>query len=386
MVEGAPKPKRASLPKGVKPEDATLDDGGGPAEPAAHARRASRPTATRCRRDWAASGRTSCYDKGKEGKEYRSLKGEDDVLTVQLPRALELLAQPKQGRGRRTATPIRVLGNHPDDKEPIGLYEGQYGPYVKHGDMSASLPRGSDPAAFTAPGGDRAARRQAGVLAARAPRRRPFEKEEGRSDVKQASVVGGGLAGCEAAWALAERGVRVTLHEMRPVVKTAAHQSDRLAELVCSNSFKSVELENAHGLLKSELRALGSLLLTCADEARVPGGSALAVDREVFSRAAHAKVTAHPNITVVRGEVADAPEPGRRGHRAAHVAGAGGGDRRAPWRVGARLLRCDRPDRERGIARPRRAVCPVALRKGRRRRLPERADGRCRATRRSSMR
>ena len=126
----------------------------------------------------------------------------------------------------------------------------------------------------------------------------------------KASVIGGGLAGCEAAWALAERGVQVTLHEMRPVVKTAAHQSDRLAELVCSNSFKSIELENAHGLLKSELRALGSLLLTCADEARVPGGSALAVDREVFSRAAHAKVMAHPNITVVRGEVAELPSPG----------------------------------------------------------------------------
>jgi len=128
--------------------------------------------------------------------------------------------------------------------------------------------------------------------------------------VKKASVIGGGLAGCEAAWALAERGVQVSLHEMRPDVKTAAHQSDRLAELVCSNSFKSVELENAHGLLKSELRALGSLLLTCADEARVPGGSALAVDREAFSRAAHAKVTSHPNITVVRGEVTALPTPG----------------------------------------------------------------------------
>jgi methylenetetrahydrofolate--tRNA-(uracil-5-)-methyltransferase len=128
--------------------------------------------------------------------------------------------------------------------------------------------------------------------------------------VKTASVIGGGLAGCEAAWALAERGVQVSLHEMRPVVKTAAHQSDRLAELVCSNSFKSVELENAHGLLKSELRALGSLLLTCADEARVPGGSALAVDREAFSSAAHAKVTSHPNITIVRGEVTDLPSPG----------------------------------------------------------------------------
>ncbi len=125
-----------------------------------------------------------------------------------------------------------------------------------------------------------------------------------------ASVIGGGLAGCEAAWALAERGVRVTLHEMRPVVKTAAHQSDRLAELVCSNSFKSIELENAHGLLKAELRALGSLLLTCADEARVPGGSALAVDREAFSRAVHARVTAHPLITVVRGEVSALPSPG----------------------------------------------------------------------------
>ena len=100
-----------------------------------------------------------------------------------------------------------------------------------------------------------------------------------------ATVVGGGLAGSEAAWALAERGVRVTLHEMRPVVPTPAHRTDRLAELVCSNSFKSIDTTNAHGLLKAELRALGSVLLPCADEARVPGGAALAVDREVFSRA-----------------------------------------------------------------------------------------------------
>ena len=126
----------------------------------------------------------------------------------------------------------------------------------------------------------------------------------------KASVIGGGLAGCEAAWALAERGIDVTLHEMRPVVRTEAHQSDRLAELVCSNSFKSVELENAHGLLKAELRALGSLLLTCADEARVPGGAALAVDRVLFSEAAHRRVMAHPRITVVRGEVTELPSPG----------------------------------------------------------------------------
>jgi methylenetetrahydrofolate--tRNA-(uracil-5-)-methyltransferase len=125
-----------------------------------------------------------------------------------------------------------------------------------------------------------------------------------------ATVVGGGLAGTEAAWTLAERGVRVTLHEMRPVVPTPAHRTDRLAELVCSNSFKSTDTTNAHGLLKAELRALGSVLLPCADEARVPGGTALVVDREVFSRAAHEKVTAHPNITVVRGEMADLPSPG----------------------------------------------------------------------------
>jgi methylenetetrahydrofolate--tRNA-(uracil-5-)-methyltransferase len=124
------------------------------------------------------------------------------------------------------------------------------------------------------------------------------------------TVVGGGLAGSEAAWALAERGVRVTLCEMRPTTKTPAHQTDRLAELVCSNSFKSVDLTNAHGLLKTELRALGSMLLPCADLARVPGGTALAVDREVFSRAVQERILAHPNITVVREEVDELPVPG----------------------------------------------------------------------------
>ena len=125
-----------------------------------------------------------------------------------------------------------------------------------------------------------------------------------------ATVVGGGLAGSEAAWALAERGIDVTLHEMRPVVATPAHQTDRLAELVCSNTFKSVELGNAHGLLKAELRLLGSLLLACADEARVPGGSALAVDRDVFSRLVHDRIHSHPRITVVRGEIAALPDVG----------------------------------------------------------------------------
>ena len=121
--------------------------------------------------------------------------------------------------------------------------------------------------------------------------------------------VGGGLAGCEAAWALAARGVDVTLYEMRPGVRTPAHRTDRLAELVCSNSFKSLELGNAHGLLKAELRRLGSLLLECADLARVPGGAALAVDRDVFSSAVHERVTSHPRIRVVREEVRDIPSP-----------------------------------------------------------------------------
>ncbi|HEY8256720.1 MAG TPA: methylenetetrahydrofolate--tRNA-(uracil(54)-C(5))-methyltransferase (FADH(2)-oxidizing) TrmFO [Gemmatimonadales bacterium] len=125
-----------------------------------------------------------------------------------------------------------------------------------------------------------------------------------------ATVVGGGLAGSEAAWALAERGVQVTLYEMRPRVPTAAHRTDRLGELVCSNSFKSIDLTNAHGLLKAELRALGSLLLPCADLAQVPGGTALAVDREVFSQEVHRRVTSHPGIRVVRDEVAELPSPG----------------------------------------------------------------------------
>jgi methylenetetrahydrofolate--tRNA-(uracil-5-)-methyltransferase len=96
---------------------------------------------------------------------------------------------------------------------------------------------------------------------------------------------------------------------MRPGTRTAAHQTDRLAEIVCSNSFKSVDLTNAHGLLKAELRALGSILLPCADLARVPGGTALAVDRELFSQAVHERVTAHPNITLMREEVSELPSP-----------------------------------------------------------------------------
>jgi methylenetetrahydrofolate--tRNA-(uracil-5-)-methyltransferase len=122
-------------------------------------------------------------------------------------------------------------------------------------------------------------------------------------------VVGGGLAGSEAAWQLAERGHDVTLHEMRPIRQTAAHKSANLAELVCSNTFKSTETSNAHGLLKAEMRLLGSIVLQAADEARVPGGSALTVDRDVFSRTVSERVSSHPRVTVARGEVTDLPSP-----------------------------------------------------------------------------
>ncbi|MDB4874711.1 MAG: gid [Gemmatimonadetes bacterium] len=123
-------------------------------------------------------------------------------------------------------------------------------------------------------------------------------------------VVGGGLAGSEAAWQLAERGHDVVLHEMRGVRGTPAHKTDKLAELVCSNTFKSTETSNAHGLLKAEMRVLGSVVLMAADEARVPGGSALTVDRDVFSAGVHDRVTSHPRITVVREEVTALPSPG----------------------------------------------------------------------------
>src|SRR5690348_8915342 len=123
-------------------------------------------------------------------------------------------------------------------------------------------------------------------------------------------VVGGGLAGSEAAWQLAQRGHAVVLHEMRASTRTPAHKTDLLAELVCSNTFKSTEPVNAHGLLKAEMRLLGSLILECADTARVPGGTALTVDRERFSREVDRRVRSHPGIRVQRDEVDSLPEPG----------------------------------------------------------------------------
>jgi len=122
-------------------------------------------------------------------------------------------------------------------------------------------------------------------------------------------VVGGGLAGCEAAWQLAERGHEVVLYEMRPVVTTPAHQTDRLGELVCSNSFKSEDRANAHGLLKAELVELRSMLLRVASGARVPAGAALAVDRQLFSVEISKVIDGHPRIEVRREEVRDLPAP-----------------------------------------------------------------------------
>ena len=122
------------------------------------------------------------------------------------------------------------------------------------------------------------------------------------------TVVGAGLAGCEAAWQLARRGVPVYLCEMKPEKKTPAHVSDDLAELVCSNSFRSDELSNAVGLLKQELRCLGSLIMECADKNRVPAGGALAVDREGYAKAVTERISAEPLIRLVPGEVTEIPE------------------------------------------------------------------------------
>ncbi len=121
-------------------------------------------------------------------------------------------------------------------------------------------------------------------------------------------VIGGGLAGCEAALQLAKGGYAVTLIEMRPVRGTEAHQSENLGELVCTNSFKSVHPKNAHGQLKREMRALGSVLLECADQTSVPAGSALAVDRHLFSEAMTHAVVSHPGIEVARKESEALPE------------------------------------------------------------------------------
>jgi len=124
-------------------------------------------------------------------------------------------------------------------------------------------------------------------------------------DVK---VIGAGLAGCEAAWQLAQRGINVELIEMRPHKQSPAHVTGDFAELVCSNSFRSSELTNAAGLLKEEMRRLGSVIMSCADQMRIPAGGALAVDREGFAALVTKTVSSHPSISITHREVASIPD------------------------------------------------------------------------------
>ena len=125
--------------------------------------------------------------------------------------------------------------------------------------------------------------------------------------MSKVTVVGAGLAGCEAAWQLAQRGFSVDLLEMKPEKMSPAHKSEDFAELVCSNSLRGDRLENAVGLLKEELRRVGSLILACAEATRVEAGGCLAVDRQSFSKLVTEKIRSHPNITVIPGEITEIP-------------------------------------------------------------------------------
>ena len=125
--------------------------------------------------------------------------------------------------------------------------------------------------------------------------------------MSKVTVVGAGLAGCEAAWQLAQRGFSVDLLEMKPEKMSPAHKSEDFAELVCSNSLRGDRLENAVGLLKEELRRVGSLILTCAEATRVEAGGCLAVDRQGFSKLVTEKICSHPNVTVISGEITEIP-------------------------------------------------------------------------------
>ena len=122
------------------------------------------------------------------------------------------------------------------------------------------------------------------------------------------NIIGGGLAGCEAAYQVAKRGIKVNLYDMKPNKKSPAHHSDKLCELVCSNSLKAARKESAAGMLKEEMRMLDSLLMKCADKSKVPAGGALAVDREIFSNLVNDEINNNPNITVINEEVTEIPD------------------------------------------------------------------------------
>ena len=124
------------------------------------------------------------------------------------------------------------------------------------------------------------------------------------------NVIGAGLAGCEAAMQIADRGIGVRLYEMKPQKRTPAHKTDLFGELVCSNSLKAMRVESAAGLLKEEMRRLNSFLMKCADRCKVPAGGALAVDREIFARLVTDGINAHPNIEVIHEEITEIPREG----------------------------------------------------------------------------
>ena len=126
----------------------------------------------------------------------------------------------------------------------------------------------------------------------------------------QVRVIGAGLAGCEAAWQIAKRGIKVELYEMKPQKKTPAHSTELFAELVCSNSFKAARVNSAAGLLKEEMRRMGSLLMECADAFSVPAGGALAVDRTLFAQAVTDKIKSNETITVISKEITEIPHDG----------------------------------------------------------------------------
>ncbi len=167
---------------------------------------------------------------------------------------------------------------------------------------------------------------------------------------KPINVIGAGLAGCEAAWQIARQGIEVRLYEMKPEKKTPAHHRDTFAELVCSNSLRADMLENAVGLLKQELRELGSLIMTCADETRIPAGGALAVDREAFSQAVTLKIKDHPLIKIIHDEITSlsqdditvvATGPLTSDSLAQHIAGLIGGNSLYFFDAAAPIVRLD---------------------------------------------
>ena len=260
----------------------------------------------------------------KRGDEFRSLGADAEVFGVTLEQAIELFKQEKKGR-RRTASPHRAARGRPpscvagEDRDPRGTIRPVRDRWHHQRVGAQGCPgRCRDPRGGRRPAqGSRRGAHEEGPRARARERRRPQGGPSRPEAPGQAigvnsvtpvvTIIGGGLAGCEAAWQVASRGVRVRLHEMRPVRPTLVHQGDSLAELVCSNSFRGDKLDNAVGVLKEEMRRLGSIIMRCADATRVPAGAALAVDRGQFAAAVTAAIGAHPLIEVVREEVTAIP-------------------------------------------------------------------------------